>query len=757
METPPAVAEAEHPAKIAATPPKTVLPRPPAGVSGEFWGGLAAMLVALPSAIAFGVTMFAPLGASFASAGAIAGILGTFAVGITAASFGGTKRLISAPSAPATAVMSAFALEMTQKNLAAGEIIVLMAVVALACGGLQILMGLLKIGRLIKYMPYPVVSGYLSGVGLIIILTQIPKLLGAPSGMHLTAAISNLGSWNWNSITVGAITIAAMFVAPKVTKKVPASILALATGVVTYFLLGLRNPAMLTLAGNKMVVGAFGGSAADSVRAIGQRWSSIGALNLSLLELAIMPALTLAVLLSIDTLKTCVVLDAITRTRHDSNRELVGQGLGNLASTILGGMPGSGQMGATLVNVTSGGTTRWSGVVEGALALLAFLLLGKFVAWVPIATLAGILIVVGLRMFDRNSLHLLRSRSTILDFVVIAVVVLVAETVSLIAASAVGVGLAILLFLREQVGGAVVRRKTFGNQMFSKKVRLQEERDILVARGDCTVIFELQGSLFFGTTDQLLTALEPELKTRRYILLDMRRVQLVDVTAAHMLERIEDVVSESGGDLIFTHFPRSVPSGKDLEGYFDIVGLARPERHVTIYRELHDALEWIEDRILAEANLERSPEELLELAEIELFKGRKPETLTALEQCMDKRSYKAGEAIFHRKDQGDELFLIRRGLVRIALPLHRQAGLHHLATFGRGDFFGEMTFLDGEPRSADAIAETDADLFVLSRKRFDALSNEHIRLTINLMEALSRALALRLRQTNAELRVLQDM
>jgi sulfate permease, SulP family len=240
----------------------------------------------------------------------------------------------------------------------------------------------------------------------------------------------------------------------------------------------------------------------------------------------VMPALTLAVLLSIDTLKTCIVLDAITRTRHNSNRELVGQGLGNLASVFLGGVPGSGQMGATLVNVSSGGTTRRSGVMEGVLALIAFLLLAKFVAWVPIATLAGILIVVGVRMFDRNSLHLLRSRSTILDFMVIAAVVLVAETVSLIAASAVGVGLAIMLFLREQVGGNVVLRKTYGNQMFSKKVRLQDEMDILQKRGDCSVIFELQGSLFFGTTDQLLTALEPELKTRTYILLDMRRVQL---------------------------------------------------------------------------------------------------------------------------------------------------------------------------------------------------------------------------------------
>ena len=745
------------PAKVTMTAPTNALPKSPAGMSGEFWGGLAAMLVALPSAIAFGVTIFAPLGSAFASQGAIAGILGTFAVGMTAAMFGGTNRLISAPCAPATAVMGAFALEMAQQKLAPEQIILLMAVVALACGGIQILLGLLRVGRLIKYMPYPVVSGYLSGVGLIIIITQIPKLLGVPGGMHLTKAISSVGLWNWNSIIIGVVTIAAMVLAPRVTKRVPAAILALATGIAVYFLLGLRDHAMLTLSGNKMVVGMFGGSATDSFRAIGSRWRAIGALNIGMLELAVMPALTLAVLLSIDTLKTCIVLDAVTRTRHDSNRELIGQGLGNLASVALGGVPGSGQMGATLVNVSSGGTTRWSGVMEGGLALIAFLLLAKFVAWVPIATLAGILIVVGFRMFDRSSLHLLRSRSTILDFCVIVTVVIVAETVSLIAASAAGIGLAIMLFLREQVGGAVVRRKTYGNQMFSKKVRLPDEMEILSQRGDCSVIFELQGSLFFGTTDQLLTALEPELKARKFIVLDMRRVQLVDVTATHVLERIEDTISDNGGFLIFSHFPRAVPSGQQLQEYFDEVGLAKRKTSVIIFRELHDALEWIEDGILAEANFERAEETPLELGEIEIFQGRKQETLDALERCMEKRSFKAGEKIFSRKETGDELFLIRRGLVRISLPLKTDPEGHHLATFGRGDFFGEMSFLDGEPRSADATAKTDTDLFALSRKRFDVMSNEHIRLTINLLEGLSRALAIRLRHTNKELRVLQDM
>ncbi|HXE91245.1 MAG TPA: SulP family inorganic anion transporter [Terriglobales bacterium] len=726
----------------------------PENLAGDFWGGLSAMLVALPSAIAFGVTIFSPLGTAYAAQGAIAGILGTTALGLVAPALGGTNRLITAPCAPAAAVLSALAIELSQKGITPESAVLMLVIVSLLCGLMQAGFGLVGLGRLIKYMPYPVVSGYLSGVGLIIILSQVPKFLGVPKGVQVWQAITTPWQWNWYSIVVGAVAVAVMVIAPKLTKKVPAAILGLIAAVAAYFALTLVDRSLLELTGNKLIVGPLGGSEGGFLDATLGRWRAVGALKAADLKFLFIPALTLAVLLSIDTLKTCVVLDALTRSRHNSNRELIGQGLGNVASTIVGGVPGAGQMGATLVNLTSGGQSRLSGLIEGVLALGAFLLLGGLIAWVPIAALAGILLVVGFRMMDRNSLHLLKSRSTVLDFVVIVIVVVVAETVSLIAASAVGVGLAILLFIREQIGGSVVRRKTYGNQMFSKQVRLPQEMEILEKRGNQSAIFELQGSLFFGTTDQLYTVLEPELKTKKYVILDMRRVQSVDVTAAHMLDRIEDTMAERKGYLIFSQIPHYVPSGRDMQQYFDQVGLVR-QRNVRIFGELDEALEWVENQILEEERLEKKEETVLELRQFEQFKARKEETIAALEACMEKRSYKAGERIFAAGDAGDELFLIRRGAVRILLPLAGTAG-HHLATFGRGDFFGEMSFLDRQPRSADAVAHTDTDLYVLSRERFDGLAEEHKRLAINLLEGLAKALAIRLRHTNTEVRALQE-
>lgn len=723
-------------------------------LSGDFWGGLAAMLIALPSAIAFGVAIYSPIGGSFSAQGAVAGILGVTALGLLAPALGGTNRLITAPCAPAAAVLTAFVVEYLHKGNGAESALLMLALLGLMAGVIQVLFGAVGFGTLIKYMPYPVVSGYLSGVGLYIIASQAPKFLGVPKDVHFWESLVSLHLWNREGIVVGLVTMAAMLGAGRITKVVPAPIIGLVGGMLSYFVMGLADSSLLTLADNPLVVGPLGGAEGGIAEVMTGRWSSLGALHLADIGGLLMPAMTLAVLLSIDTLKTCIVLDDLTSSRHDSNRELVGQGVGNIASAAVGGIPGSGTMGATLVNMSSGASSRLSGIIEGVLALVAFLLLGGLIARVPIAALSGILMVIGFRMIDRHSLAFLKSRSTVLDFAVIAAVVVVSLTVSLIAASGTGVALAIALFVREQTGGRVVRSKTYGNETSSKHIRLQEEMEILKRRGDRTVIFELQGSLFFGTTNQLFNALDEEIKTRTYVILDMRRVQTVDMTVTHMLEQVKARLAERNGFLIFSQIPEHLPTGKDIQEYFDQVGLVRPESPTRAFNELDEAVQWVEDRILAEEAVERAEVKRLKLHELELFRGRKEETLAILESAMEKRSFKAGERIFFPGEQGDELFLIRKGEVRILLPLDEKR-VHHIATFGRGSFFGEMSFLDGSARSAGAVAYTDTDLYMLSRKVFDGLAGEHKMVAINLLDGLARVLASRLRYANAEMRALR--
>ena len=725
--------------------------------SGDFWGGFAAMLVALPASVAFGVTIYAAIDPHYAAFGALAGVLGAMALGLIAPTFGGTDRLITAPCAPAAAVLSAFAIELVKQGISPTSIVLLLTVLGILTGGLQILIGFLGVGRLIKFIPYPVVSGYLSGVGLIIIGSQLPKLVGAADDSRWYKVIFSPELWDWRGIAIGGATIVAMLFSSRIAKKIPGTIVGISCGALTYAGLAVVDPSLATLENNPLVIGPLGATGEGYITLITDRWQQIGELKLSQVGSLFTSALTLAVLLSIDTLKTCVVLDRLTRSRHDSDRELAAQGLANMTASVVGGMPGAGQMGATMVNYSSGAKTRISGVVEGLTSVIAALVLGSFIAWTPVATLSGVLIVVGLRMIDTDPLRFLESKSTVIDFVVVLAVVGVALTVGLIAASATGVILSIMLFLREQVGGTVVRRKSFVGERSSAWYRPENEMRILEKKGHSAVIFELQGSLFFGTAQQLYRTLEPELATTEYLILDLQRVQSVDVTAAHMLNLVRDALAERNVPLLLSNVRERLPSGRDLREFLELAGLRADGEHVIYLPTLEAAIEWVEARLLGDSKRPDADEQPpLELHEIELFKGSKPDTLVDLEACLEKKSWKAGETIFSCGDPSNDLYLIRKGEVKIVGTVGRGGSMKHIATYGRGDFLGGQAFLDNRLRSNDAIAITDCDMYVLSLEKFNYLADEHKRIALVLMTKLARLLSIRLRHVNEELTLLQD-
>ena len=319
--------------------------------SGDFWGGGAAMLVALPAAVAYGVTAYAALGPQYTAFGALAGLFGAIALGLLAPTFGGTDRLISAPCAPAAAVLAAFAFEFVHQGVAPPVVVLLMTVLGILSGAIQLLIGFLGVGRLIKYIPYPVVSGYLSGVGLVIIGSQLPKLMGVPDGVAWFSALLSPALWDWRALAVGGATAGVMLLAPRLTRAVPGTVLGLLAGALTYGGLAVGDPSLRTLEGNGLVIGELGASGAGYLELIAQRWREIGELRLVQVGNLVGSALTLAALLSIDTLKTRVALAQMTRTRHDPARELAAQGFANVVAATVGGMPGAGTMETSLVNL----------------------------------------------------------------------------------------------------------------------------------------------------------------------------------------------------------------------------------------------------------------------------------------------------------------------------------------------------------------------------------------------------------------------
>lgn len=711
------------------------------------------MLVALPSSIAFGVLVYAAIGPAHAGEGALAGIVGAVVLGIVAPLVGRNGGFISAPCAPAAAVLSAMMAGFAATGgLSAERLLALMALTALAAALLQLAFGALRAGQLIKFIPYQVVSGYLSGVALVIAFGQLPKLLGLPADLPLARGLLSPADWNGTAIAVGAATMAAMVAAPRLTTRVPAAIAGVAAGIAAYFVLAQFDPALGVLRGNPLVIGPLEAPGAF-LEAAGVRTRALLQLDYGDLVLVASSALTLAVLLSIDTLKTGVVLDALTRRRHDSNRELFAQGAANLASVAAGGMPGAGTMGATLVNVASGGRTPWSGVLEGGFALAAFLLLGGIVAWVPIAALAGLLLMVAWQMFDRGMFRLAARAGTRVDFLIIATVAVVAQF-GLILASMVGVGLAILLFIRDQIRASVIAGVVHLDHTHSKRKRLLAEREILAEQGRQAAVVQLQGNLFFGTTDQLFSELERDLDRLRYLLIDLRRVHSMDYTAGHLLEQMRARLQERGGELLFSGMPSQLPSRQDIERYLRELGLVQ-SNGIRVFETRDGAIEWMEERLLAAAGwVPPSEAAVLELGAIELFAELDPATLGDLATAVAPLSVRAGMRICAQGDAGDELYLIRRGRVRVLLPLEG-GKFHHLVTLCQGDYFGEMAFIDREPRSADAYAVTDVDLYALSRTRFDALARRNPEVAGRVFEALAFAVSRRLRAADLELQALE--
>ena len=725
-----------------------------ANLMGDCWGGLAAMLVALPSAIAFGVTIMAPLGGSLAAQGALAGVLGAAVLGMIAPLFGSSPRLITAPCAPAAAMLSALAVTFAHQGMPAAKVLLLLGAIGVLGGLFQVGLGLTRIGRLNKFTPYPVISGYLTGVGLIIIGGQIPKLLGVPGGTALATALISPDLWMPESIVIGLVVIAVMVATPLLTRAVPASIVALGAGLISYFALAQLDPALLSLDHNPLVIGpisAGGGGLADAIQ---RHWLGLRGLSWSLASQALIPAATLAMLLSVDTLKTCVVLDVMGNTDHNPDRVLIGQGLANVVAAVVGGIPGSGTMGASLINVSSGGRTPASGLIAGALSFAALLALSPVIAWVPVPALAGILMVLGFRMIDRHSVVFFFSRTTRLEFLVIVSVILTALLADLIVASGVGIGFAILLFIRENSRASVIRCRLEGDQIHSKRKLAPVDLEALEREGCDTVVFELQGSLFFGTAGQLQAALEPETSTRKYVILSMRRVQSLDLTATHVFEQIKERLESNGAYLVFCDIPKGLPSGLKMKRFLKETGVVRPSNKAFAFRQLEDALEWVEEQKLAKDGLHDAGDYTLELAEVPIFASQSAAALADLAAAVSIRAVAADKKVFKAGTTGDELFLIRRGSVKIMLPLHKKDH-YHLATCGPGEIVGGIGFLDCGVHAADAVAITDAELYVLTHAQFRSLSERHPALAIAIIESVARNLADRLRVTVNEINALR--
>lgn len=513
---------------------------------GDLFGGLTTAIVSLPLALAFGVA---------SGAGAVAGLYGAVCVGFFAALLGGTPTLISEPTGPMTVVMTAIVAGLTASNPENG--LAMAFTVVMLAGIFQIIFGAFKLGKYVTLMPYSVISGFMSGIGVILIILQIAPFVGqaAPKGGVLGTVQSIpqlLANTDPIEAGLGALTLAIIFLMPSKFKRfVPPQLVALVVGTVVSLVL-------------------FPGA---DIRRIGEIPMGLPQLQMPIftpgqITTMFLDGVVLGMLGCIDTLLTAVIADSITRTQHNSDKELIGQGIGNLVSGLFGGLPGAGATMGTVVNIQTGATTAISGITRALILLVVVLGAASLTQVIPMAVLAGIALKVGIDILDWSFLkraHKVSLKGTLIMYGVLLLTVFV----DLIVAVGVGVFIANILTIERLSNLQAQDVKTISDAD-DEIVLNQEEKQLLDRANNRVLLFYLSGPMIFGVSKAIARE-HTAMADHDVLVLDLSDVPMLGVTASLAIENaIKDAV-EQGRHVFIVGATGSVQRRLEKLGIFDLL------------------------------------------------------------------------------------------------------------------------------------------------------------------------------------------
>ena len=526
---------------------------------GDLMGGVTAGVVALPLALAFGEA---------SGAGPIAGLWGAIIVGFFAALFGGTGSQVSGPTGPMVVVFAGVFASLS------GDPGLVFAAVVLA-GGLQILMGVLKLGQYIRLVPYPVVSGFMSGIGVIIIALQLSRLFGhEPDGggtiPALTAIPGAVAAPVWPALLVGVLSLAIVFYWPKSwARYMPGALAALIIGT----LVSLAVPGAPILGDIPTGFPEF----------------RLPVITGETAPIIIEAAVILALLGAIDSLLTSLVADNMTRGRHDSNRELIGQGVGNAVAGLFGAIPGAGATMRTVVNIRSGGLTNISGMTHALVLLGVVISFAPLAERIPHAVLAGILVKVGYDIIDWGYLRRAH-RGPRWDLALMALVLVLTVFVDLITAVAAGVVLAALAFVKQIADMQIEKIRSISPRDLDNP----EEQGLLDRLKGKVILFDFGGPLSFGAAADLGHHVRARVESgAEAMILDFSRVPFIDLSAARAVETIAADAHQAGRAVFITGMNDAVR--KTLEGLAADKHLPADAHYATRIEALRDLVKAVKN------------------------------------------------------------------------------------------------------------------------------------------------------------------
>ena len=709
-----------------------------------------------PENAAYGLMAFAPLGAAYGSVAMGLAMLGS-AVACATASVAGSGRLVDDAGAALALLTAGLVAALLQQaggdaSQVGWSVMVLVGLAIAAAGVLTMLFGLLRIGAVVKFTPFPVRVGLSTGIGLLLITSAASTL----AGLGFNAGWPKPGSVVAGALLIGGCALVVTVIAARAHTKVPAVLLGLLAATGLHWALALAGWA--TLLGPTVGVPALPSAWYGDALA-GGAWQQ--ALHKpAVLALIGSYAAIAAVVVVLDTLLAASIVDGRLRTSRNANRELIAQGLANVASAAVGGLPASPALPASLSLVRQRPRQRHI-VFAYALAMLAVLLvMPRLLGLLPLAAVGGVLVYLGVLMISPTlwqtprelwRLHgpgrpdrvtdTRRSRHLAADLLATVAVALAALFLGLGHAVLIGASVAVLLFVRSNMRD-VVRHSASGDLRRSLRTRPTDVAEVLKREGGRIALLELEGALFFGTADALrarLQALAPRVDTA---ILDLHQVREVDVTAARILHETAEDWAQMGKPLVFAECPADDPRRALIES----VG-----RHGTVPLRFADdidiALEQAEEELLERLQIERSGGEMLTLADTQISGGLSREELALLEACMTTHRFAKGEVLFRAGDPGDAIYISLTGEIALRVP----GTSRRLASFAPGVTMGEIAVLSRTSRSAEAFAESDVVALRLSVEAYDGLLQTQPALAAKLLSNIALHLGQRVRMLTFDL------
>lgn len=701
---------------------------------GDLLGGFAGAAVALPQSMGLGVLLFTAIGLD-ASAGAMAGLLGAATLSLGSGLSGATRGMISAPNGPVTMLLVVSLTNLIGQGVHGQALLLALAIILVLAGLLQLLFGYVGGGQLVKYIPFPVVAGLVTGIGFLMILSQVQALTGS-------ATKNVAGIWQSIPVLTALITVAGAWLTDRYFPKLPGIIAGFVVGIASFHLLVRMVPTPFPAA---WVLGEI-----PSLHSIVSIPAMSAVRDLPLLHL-LTAALAVAFLASVDCLLTAVVADGRTGARHDGRRELAAQGMSQIAVGLLGGLGGGGTKGSTLVAIEGGGL-RWPAVVAGLVFLSVMLFMGAVGRFLPIGVLTGVIIYVGAGMIDVNILGWMQRRRLRMDAIVAIAVIGTTVVYDLLTGLAVGVVGSVFLFIHGQLSLPVLHDRASGKDRRSLKERSEQGRLLLDDNGDRIVYVELRGNLFFGTADRLFTELMDDLERPVWMVINMRRVHHIDTSAMYILRQMAARLRHNGGTMVYANVFKHSSGTRKIDKAFRQLGKTVDLPKVKTFRSTDAALEYAEDELLLSLGWQpRVGAQRVELAANNLCTELSPDTIRALSSVLRPLSLERKARVYNQGEHGDSIYLMLTGEVETRLP----TGRYHykrITKIGPGRYFGTLAFLKPGPRSTTAVVTHKAEMLVLDRTALHALGQSGEQAAaLHILESIVRTVAGQLRWARAEL------